>query len=556
MNAKIFLAMACAVIPALSSCGSTSGAIERSKEYYEHANYYQAFMEIAEARNDNPGDPELERAYQAARKAWLMEEAQEHIFRDREREAMANLQQILTLAPDNAIAQRWMEKARQKLARRTVEDGDRERAQGNLDQALILYSEAMTYVPDFPPAKEGVGLVRDSWAKRRAKANDRYLMGVRALAEQLFGQTWYQMGIAIENDPGLKQAQRGQQAAQRRIIEERYEIAKLMEQDGFYAAALREYIACKKRQTDLDGIDERISAMQRETKAEDLMLAAEHKMSRGDYDEARRLFDKAWETTVLQRAMISELLVVLTDRILEEKYTKARDFEYQNQKEKALAAFQEIDEAAPEGYEDVKARISSLESDLDVAGKAVMRGLEAEKAGDWVEALDAYSEAVLVYPGFQQLDAKVAELMKKVAAMPKEVPAKEPEAGTDQEPPDEKPPDEKPADQKPAGQGAATKEEAGDSPVRDSELTEEKEAADAKLEEAPAKQGSEKGEPQENEAEKPDPAKKGPESGAPSKGAEQSGPLEGEGGKQGGGEKTESQPSKDSPKSPPKQNGG
>lgn len=412
MNARISVVTVCVAWLASSSCASTPDAVEVSREYYGAANYFQSFQVLAEERERNPGDPVVEQEYQRARVAFLLEEAQEHVFREREGLAIRNLQQALTIDPDNAIARRWLDKALRKLAKRTTVAADRERDRGNLEEALKLYSEALGYLPEYPAAKAGVALVREDWASRRSKANTRYLQGVRALAEQLFGQTWYQMGIALENDPGLANARTSRRMAQRRILEERYEMARQMERDGYYGAALKEYRACMKLAPDLEGIDDAIARAERETRSQDLAHEAEHKMMRGEYEAARKLLEEAWETSVVERASVSELLVALNERAMEDLYGKALDLEYQHQKEKALALFKQVDAGMPEGFKDVKARITSLESDLDVAGRALMRGLEAEKTGDLATALDAYQEALLVYPGYEQLDARVAELKK------------------------------------------------------------------------------------------------------------------------------------------------
>lgn len=425
MNARIFPITACVASLALSSCRSTPDAVDRSREYYTAANYYQSFQELADERESNPGDPMIEREYQRARIAFLLERAQEDVFREREPLAIRNLQQALTLDPDNEVAKRWLDKALHKLAKRTAAAGDQQRERGNLEEALKLYSEALRYVPDHAGATEGVALVRVDWASRRSKANTRYLQGVRALAEQLFGQTWYQMGIALEKDPGLANARTSQQTAQRRLIEHRYEMAKQMERDGYYAASLKEYQACAKLMPDLEGIADGIARMERETKAEDLARQGEHKMMRNEFEEARKLLEQAWEISVVERAAMSEMLVALNERAMQDLYGKALDLEYQHQKEKALALFKKVDEGMPEGFKDVKARISSLESDLAVAGRALMRGLEAEKAGDQAAALDAYQEALLVYPGYEQLDAKVAELKKALLEKTREAPKSE-----------------------------------------------------------------------------------------------------------------------------------
>jgi tetratricopeptide (TPR) repeat protein len=415
MFSRTFVITVCAVWPGIAACGSGGATLTRSQEYLDRANYYQAFVTMAEEREANPGDPVVEEAYWRARKAWLLESAQQNIFRERELIGIRDLREVLTLEPDNAIALRWLDKARRKLANRTAAAGDRELDQGRLDKALVLYSEALSYIPEHPAALTGVARVRETWARRQAKANDRYLMGVRALAERLFGQTWYQMGIALENDPALEEARTSKTSAGQRIAEDCYEFARRMEEEGFYSAALEEYVACKERVPGLPGIDERIARMERETKAEGLTRRGELLMARDDFAGARKALEEAWELSVLERAVISEHLVSLAERSNQAAYDRARDLEFQHRYEKALAAFREIDAAVPEGFKDVKARITDLDSRIDIASKALARGEEAERNGDLQGAIDAYQEALLVYRGYAELDARIAELKKKLA---------------------------------------------------------------------------------------------------------------------------------------------
>jgi tetratricopeptide (TPR) repeat protein len=415
MVPRSLLATICAGTLGLGACGSSSRSLARSEEYLASANYYQAFVEMTDEREANPGDPLIERAYWRARKAWLLESAQEHVFRERELDAIRELQEVLILEPDNAVARRWLDKARAKLARRTVQSGDRELGQGRLDKALMLYSEALGYVPDHPDALRGVALVRETWAKRQAKANDRYLMGVRALAEQLFGQTWYQMGIALENDPALDGARAGKTTAGQRLAEDCYETAKRMEEDGFYSAALQEYLACKESTPGLPELDERIERMQRETKAEALTRRGEILISKDDFAGARKVLEEAWDVSVLERPAISERLLALTERANRAAYDRARDLEFQHRYEAALAAFREIDAQLPEGFLDVKARIADLDARISIASKALARGEEAERGGDLRGAIDAYEEALLVYRDYADLGKRVEDLKKKLA---------------------------------------------------------------------------------------------------------------------------------------------
>ena len=91
----------------------------------------------------------------------------------------------------------------------------------------------------------------------------------------------------------------------------------------------------------------------------------------------------------------------------------AKDHELERHFEQAAAAFSEIDAIWP-GFKDVKARISDLESAIEVASTAFATGQAAEKKGELKAAIEAYGEAVLVYPGYKGLDQRIEQLKAKL----------------------------------------------------------------------------------------------------------------------------------------------
>lgn len=387
--------------------------VTRSREYLAVGNYYQAYHEAKEALARHPEDPVLAKEERSLRLAYLLDQGQRHVFEEHERRAIEFFEEALRLAPDNHIAKAWLRKAKHKLAGKLTHRGELLLGDGDLEGALRAFHDALGLVPEFPAAKEGVAKVAEIWRKRRAKAASHYLEGVRRLAERLFRQTAYHMFIATENDSTLERAKERRELARRRLAEQRLADAKEMEEHGFYAAALQAYEECRKVLGETPEIQERIARMKREVEAAKLAEQAEIELFRRNYGKARELLEKAYDLSLAERPFLSEMLVMVRERELQDRYRAAHDEEIEGRYEKAVELYRAIQKEQP-GYKDVAARISDLESALEVAAEAYERGRAAEKTGDLEKALDAYREALLVHPSYRDVEKRVEELEKRV----------------------------------------------------------------------------------------------------------------------------------------------
>jgi tetratricopeptide (TPR) repeat protein len=351
--------------------------------------------------------------YWQARKAWLLSVAQEHVFRDEDLQALATLEQVRALDPENEIARQWEQKAREKLGERYATRGDEALFGGDLEAALLAYNEALRFVPRHPGAVDGLQKVDAEWRRRRSVAQERYLEGVRALAEQLFAQTEYHMFIALDNDPSFERAERRREYARRRLAEERVERARELEQDQFFGAALKEYEAAAAVLADRPELADRVARMRTEVEVQDMIRRGELAVLRGDFPAGRKHLEQAYERSQASRAEIADLLLVAKEREFEDRYLRAKDLELEHEYTAALEAFRKIDAEWP-GYQDVRARISGIESALQLAGDSFAKGKAAEDAGDLPAAIQHYKDALLYVPGYQDLDAKIRELSAKL----------------------------------------------------------------------------------------------------------------------------------------------
>ncbi len=378
--------------------------------------YYLAYVvlqdEMGPEAVENSDDPWVRLVYLM----YLMQMGQDMVFNNQEYQAIDIFESILEKEPGNTTAAKWVQKAKIKLASKAVARGDEHQRSGELSEALMAYHDAIGHVPDYPPALKGVEAVIKQVQAREARADDQYIRGVAALGERLYGVTWYHMINAIELNPEHEQARSKRDAVAARMTRDRYERALTLEDGGYYGAALKEYQAIQQRAPDFAGLTSRIERMRREVETERLIRDAEMAGFRNQYIKAREILEKAFETTSLQQAKISDLLLLVKEREAEDKYQRARILELEYHLEEALTAYQEIDSTwqFEEGFKDVKDRIADLSSTVQVASEAYAKGVEAEQAGNLEEAVDAYKEALLVYPGYRSLDKKVEDLEAKI----------------------------------------------------------------------------------------------------------------------------------------------
>jgi tetratricopeptide (TPR) repeat protein len=129
------------------------------------------------------------------------------------------------------------------------------------------------------------------------------------------------------------------------------------------------------------------------------------------FAEANELLAEAFEMTVSNQARISEEMVIASEKEWEARYYAAKDLEFQFQYEAAVEAYKVIDEEWPDGFMDVKARITDLQESTAMAEKAYLEGQEAEKEGDIPAAVEAYRRSLLYYPTYKGLEKKIESLV-------------------------------------------------------------------------------------------------------------------------------------------------
>jgi tetratricopeptide (TPR) repeat protein len=405
----------------LGGCATERSALQRSRDFFDQGNFFQAYVVLEDARDPTTLDEELEGEIRRVRLFYLLNRGQQLVFLDREGEAVEEFQKALVLEPGNPPALEWIAKATGKLAVRAINEGDEARISGQLELALEKYDEALNYVPGHEQALAGQRRVAVAFENSSRRAKDEHMQGVRKMHDRRYREVWRHEVNALSHDPSHEDAQRLHERVLGVLAEEQFDRARQVEEDRKFGAALLEYTMVQELVPDFPGVQEHIDHMHREVDADELVRDSDMVMRRAQYEadenisrelfaEARRLLDEAFELSISNQATISEQMVIAREKEFETRYYAAMDLELQYQYEGALEAFGAIDAEWPDGFMDVKARINDLEESIALAEEDFVTGQEAEKAGDIPAAIEAYRHALLYYPTYKGLDEKIKAL--------------------------------------------------------------------------------------------------------------------------------------------------
>lgn len=410
------------LLTALLACGCTTRArLDESRNYTrlgEHDRAFHVLDEYREAqlRAGAAIDPDFELEYAAVRQRFLIERGRTRIFEDREDEAFVDLAAVLALDPDNAEAQALRGRAITKKAIRATNRGMECLNRNELQQALVHFVDAESWIPGYPPAVEGAQKVHDAVSRMESRAQQQFLEAVRKLPEFRYHEVRWHAGNALLNDAKRSDADGLRTKANHELALHAFTRGQQARQKDRYGAALVDFRQAKRLDPSLPGLDAAIAEMQNEIAANNAADKAAVLIRKGRFAEARQLLDQAFATAALSRPHISELMLEADRTEREQQYAAARDLETLGKKAEALAAFEAVQNRWPNAPGDTKARIEALRIDIDGAASEFAAGEAAEAAADWRKALDHYKSAERFYPGYKDAKARAEALRARLAA--------------------------------------------------------------------------------------------------------------------------------------------
>jgi tetratricopeptide (TPR) repeat protein len=408
-------------------CGgcATTSVLDESQRLASLGDYHNAFavLDTERSRQLAGGDvsEELETAYQSLRLKFLRDRAQRRIFREREEQALQDLDLVTQVDPDYPGIKTLRLDALSKKARRIVDRGDHKLSQNDFSGAMADYLASQRLVPNYAPAKDGMEQVRLETLRLDVRAQQQFLQAVRKVPEFRHMEVAWHAAAVIHLAPNTSdqrsvEASVLQEAARKESAQEVLVRAKECEDANQFGAARMLYVDARRLNPEIDGVEEAIVKMDRELEALSLLERAEIKMRNQLFGEADELLKEAYKLSTFSRGAISELMLASRRLRGKQKYRHARDLEVMGKKIEALAAFEVLANEWPKGFEDEAARIVGLTVDVDSAKAEWQAAEEAEAAGKLVEALDHYLTAERFYAEWRDGEVHIARLRKAIAA--------------------------------------------------------------------------------------------------------------------------------------------
>ena len=411
-------------IPLLLASCATNSILEQSKTAERRGQWERAYQVLHEEYQrqlaDGEVSEELAREHERLRREYLRDRAQALIFRERQDEALALLDQLEASAPDIRGLDELRQHAKFKQAKALTAAGDRLLSQREFQSAMAKYLESQRIIADFGLAVEGMERVKDELARMDAVAQRQFLQAVRKYPEFRHIEVSWHAESVLRNTPDLEDERRGnaQRLRDQALAESARAIfaeAKACEEADKFGAALVLYRQAGELDPDIGGVNEAIDKMNAELAALGLIESAQMTMLSGDFARASLMLQEAFDKSELSRGAISELMI--QNRRLEGdgEYRAARDFEVMGKKAEALAAFEALAAKWPDGFEDEAARIDALRVDIAGAEAEWQAALDAEAAGDLEKALDHFANSARFYQAWRDAAAQIERLKKVIA---------------------------------------------------------------------------------------------------------------------------------------------
>lgn len=396
---------------ALAACSSTpeeprGGDEEDVNWLVTHGRYDEAVERAAERSADRPGDEEAEELHRLASTAWLLERGRRLYFEGRDQEALEVFREAQRIAPPRSPADAWIEMTLDRLADRRLEQGLERHNDDDLDAAIALYEQALSFRPAHPQAREVLARALVQKNHRLGMSAEYYDDGIRALDRYFLYQARTLFDYVLKYEPGNDRAERRGQDAQALLGSDRAALAAGLEEDGNFAGARNEYRLALLLDPNLTEARLGLERTQREEQASEKLREAERLLLKQRFDAAEELLEQSRVLTERQGDAFDRLAEAIQEGRLATLYEQARTLESDGRYVEAVEAFERLLQKAP-FFRDAIARKDTLESFVSEADEIYAR---YEAAASDPERLALLQQIAVFWPEYRDVRSRLAQL--------------------------------------------------------------------------------------------------------------------------------------------------
>jgi tetratricopeptide (TPR) repeat protein len=398
----------------LAGCRSNGEGRDSVAWLAQHGRFEEAVELARKEAEEDPDDRRAQRQYLEARVAAILESGRRAVFAGFPEQGLALFEQARELDPENPIVQSWIEKTNDQLATEWLDRAVDYAASERLANAEEAYEKVLEYDPDRAEARIGLARVLFLMNYRSGQSRSYFDEGVRTFRDLLLFQSRRQFYASYEYDRANERARERGIEVGALLSEERLAQAQGLEQRGLYHAARNEYRLSLLIDPSNAAAQEGIDRMDKETRAELILTKADMQLRRGDFDRATELASEAGELTEAQKDLTGRIHGEIEDARLRKMYDEARSLERDFRYVEAVEAYDRL-LAMIDAYDDALPRRENVKEFIELAAQYYESAMQAqtdEEAADFLRRIPVF------WPGYRDVEARLAELEKRKEEVP------------------------------------------------------------------------------------------------------------------------------------------
>jgi tetratricopeptide (TPR) repeat protein len=352
---------------------------------------------------------------------WMRDRAQSLLFAEKEDDALELLDRLAALDPTYVGTKPLRIAATRKKAERIVERANEQLNRKEFSAAMEGYLQSQQLIPGFELAEEGIARVVEVLGRMSLRAQQQMLQAWRKYPDFRHKEVAWHAASVLRNTPDLNDVKRESaeklaKNANHESALSKFKEARDCELANQFGAAMMLYRSALHLDPELVAASDAIASMKKELLAIGLLDRAQIAMRNEKFEIADELLKEAHDVSTLQRAEINDLMMQSRKLHGQMDYRAALDLEVMGEKGQALAAFEALVKAWPNGLEDEDARIVGLKIDVESAKAEWAAATKAEAEGKLEEALEHYLTAERFYAAWRDGEVQAERLRKVIAA--------------------------------------------------------------------------------------------------------------------------------------------